>query len=242
MVHQASIPTLSKADSLRGSPLFAHLSDDQWRAIAGDMVERRYAPDDVIFYEGDPGQVLYLLAAGQVRIYVHGVDGSETSVILFGRPGEMFGELAVVDELPRSATAVAMHQTTLFLLSRENFRKHMQQCPQFALNFLQELTLRVRYNTRQMDSLASLTIAQRLARKLIELAHNYGRAEADGVVIDLALSQTDLANLIGATRESANKSLREFRRQQWISLRDGRFIIHDPDALRAQGGGGTVNG
>ena len=241
MIHQTNIPTLSKADSLRESPLFGQLSDAQREAIAGDMIERRYAPGDVIFYEGDPGQALYLLASGQVRIFVHGAEGSETSVIVFGRSGEMFGELAVVDGLPRSATAVAMGQTTLYLLSRDNFRTHMQQCPQFALNFMQELTLRVRYNTRQMDSLASLTVPQRLARKLIELAHNYGRATEDGVLIDMALSQTDLANLIGATRESANKSLRDFRRQHWISLRDGRFLIHDADALRAQGGGLTVN-
>lgn len=241
MIHQTNIPTLSKADTLRESPLFRQLSAVQWGAITGDMVERRYAPGDVIFYEGDPGQALYLLASGQVRIFVHGAEGNETSVIVFGRPGEMFGELAVVDELPRSATAVAMGHTTLYLLSRDNFRKHMQQCPQFALNFLQQLTLRVRYNTRQMDSLASLTVPQRLARKLIELAHNYGRAEEDGVLVDMALSQTDLANLIGATRESANKSLRDFRRQRWISLRDGRFLIHDADALRAQGGGGVNN-
>jgi CRP/FNR family transcriptional regulator, cyclic AMP receptor protein len=234
---QANIHPGANVDALRRSPLFTNLSEGQWRVVAADMVERRYAPGDVIFYEGDPGQMLYLLAEGQVRIFVHGADGGETSVIVFGRSGEMFGELAVVDGLPRSATAVAMHPTTLYLLSRDNFRKHMQQSPQFALNFLQELTLRVRYNTRQMDSLASLTVPQRLACKLIELAHNYGRAAADGVMIDMLLSQTDLASLIGATRESANKSLRDFRRQRWVSLCDGRIIIHDADALRAQGGG-----
>jgi CRP/FNR family transcriptional regulator, cyclic AMP receptor protein len=240
MLKQVDIQAMQNGDSLWQSALFANLNEAQRRLIAMDMVERRYDPGDVIFYEGDPGQVLYLLAGGQVRIFVHGPDGSETSVILFGRPGEMFGELAVVDGLPRSATAVAMHHTTLYLLSRDNFRRHMQQCPQFALNFLQELTLRVRYNTRQMDSLASLTVPQRLARKLIDLAHSYGRAEADGVVIDMALSQTDLANLIGTTRESANKSLRDFHRQRWVSWREGRITLHDVDALRARGGK-TVN-
>lgn len=228
---------LSTANAIRQAPLFARLTEAQWQAIVQDMAERRYQPGDVIFYEGDPGQVLYVVGSGQVRIFVNGADGSETSVIVFGRPGEMFGELAVVDGLPRSATAVALYPTTLFLLSRENFRKHMQQCPQFALNFMQELTLRVRYNTRQMDSLASLTVSQRLARKLIELAHNYGRVQHNGVVINLALSQADLANLIGATRESTNKCLREFRQHGWVSIRQGHILIHDAEALREQGQG-----
>lgn len=223
----------NKVDFLRQTPLFADLNDAQLKYIAEDIVQHQYQQGDVIFREGDPGQVVYLVAAGQVRIFVNGWDGNETSVILFGRPGDMFGELAVVDGLPRSATAVALGDTALYLLNREDFRQHMVQCPQLALNFMKVLTKRVRYNTQQMDSFASLGISQRLARKLMELAQNYGRVDTDGVQIAISLTQTDIASLIGATRESTNKSLRDFRKQQWILMKKGHIIIRDPEALRA---------
>ncbi len=214
--------------------LFQALSAQQLTSISKDVRPRRYGRGDIIFREGDPGQVLYLVQSGQVRIYVNGLDGSETSVILFGRPGDIFGELAVIDGLPRSATAIALDKTLLYTISRENFRQHMQRFPQLALNFMKELTHRVRYNTRQMDSLATLPVSQRLARKLLELAQDYGRIEADNVIIDMTLTQTNLASLIGATRESTNKILRDFRERCFIWFENGRIIILDADALRAE--------
>lgn len=222
-------------DRLLQMPLLADLTPAQGERIMNDVVPRRFRQGDIIFHEGDAGAVLYLVGSGQVRIFVNGVDGSETSVILFGRPGEMFGELAVIDGLPRSATAVAMEDTLLYTLSRTNFRYHMQRCPQFALNFMRELSLRVRYNTTQVDNLASLGVAQRLARKLVELGQKYGQAREDGVHIDMPLTQTDLATLIGATRESTNKHLRHFQEESWLYAEPGRLIICDPEALRAAG-------
>lgn len=219
---------------LQDIPLFHSLTLDQLRSISEDVQPRKFKQGEIIFREGDPGQVLYLVQSGQVRIYVNGLDGSETSVILFGRPGDMFGELAVIDGLPRSATAVALDKTVLYTISRESFRQHMQRFPQLALNFMKELTHRVRYNTRQMDSLASLPVSQRLARKLLELAQDYGRIEADSVIIDMTLTQANLASLIGATRESTNKILRDFRERCLIWFEYGRITILDADALRTE--------
>jgi CRP/FNR family cyclic AMP-dependent transcriptional regulator len=219
---------------LQQTSLFTGIQEAQLAQIAQDMAVRRFAQGEVIFREGDPGQVLYMVQSGQVRIFVNGIHGSETSVILCGRPGEVFGELAVIDGLPRSATAVALVETVLLTISRENFRKHMRQCPQLALNFLNELSVRVRYNTRQMNSLTSMDVPQRLARKLMELAQSYGLAEDGGVRINMPLTQSDLASLIGATRESINKSLRDFRLREWIHIHQGQIIILDPEALRSQ--------
>lgn len=219
---------------LQDIPLFNDLSQEQLHSLSKDVQPRQFGQGEIIFREGDPGQVLYLVQCGQVRIYVNGLDGSETSVILFGRPGDMFGELAVIDGLPRSATAVALDETVLYTISRESFRLHMQRFPQLALNFMKELTHRVRYNTRQMDSLASLPVSQRLARKLLELAQDYGRIEANNVIIDMTLTQANLASLIGATRESTNKILRDFRERYLIWFEYGRITILDADALRAE--------
>jgi CRP/FNR family transcriptional regulator/CRP/FNR family cyclic AMP-dependent transcriptional regulator len=168
-----------------------------------------------------------------VRIFVNGLDGHETSVVLYGRPGEIFGELAIIDGLPRSASAVAVMDTVVHTLSRERFQDYMRRWPQLALNFMQTLTKKVRYNTKQVDSLASMDVPRRLARKLLELGQNYGTAEAQGVRLNTGLTQSDLASLIGATRESTNKFLRQFRDNGLISLTNGQtIIIRDAEALR----------
>lgn len=219
---------------LRETLLFADMNTADLRTIAQDIIPRTFEQGDTIFYEGDPGQSLYLIQSGQVRIFVSGLDGSETSVILFGRPGEIFGELAVVDGLPRSATAVALGRTILYIMSRENFRKHTLTYPQLALNFMKVLSSRVRSSTQQMDSLASLSIGQRLARKLLQLAQDYGQVEANGVRITLRLNQSDLASLTGATRESINKALRDFRQKGWLHMEQGGITILDAEALKAQ--------
>lgn len=219
---------------LQEIPLFQGLSSQQLQSLSQDVQSRYFGRGDIIFREGDPGQLLYLVQSGQVRIYVNGLNGSETSVILFGRPGDMFGELAVIDGLPRSATAVALDKTTLYTINRENFRQRMLHNPQLVLNFMKELTYRVRYNTRQMDSLATLPVSQRLARKLLELAQDYGSIEENSVIIDMTMNQTNLASLIGATRESTNKCLRDFRERGLIWFEYGRITILDADALRAE--------
>lgn len=219
---------------LQQMALFSNIPDSDLQQISKDIVERPFDPGDIIFHEGDSGQLLYFVKSGSVRIFVNGLDGSETSVILIGSPGQLFGELAVIDGLPRSATAVAMTPTILCTLNRTTFREQLRRYPQFGLNFMQILSTRVRYNTKQMDSFASLDVSQRLARKLMELAQNYGQIQANGVYITMTLTQSDLASLIGATRESINKNLRAFRRQQWIDLNHGHITILDPEALRAQ--------
>lgn len=225
---------MNELQFLASTELFSDLTNAQLALISQDIIPRRYEQGEVIFREGDPGEVLYMVQTGQVRIFVNSLDGSETSVILFGRAGDIFGELAVIDGLPRSATAVALDKTTLYTIQRQTFSQHMRHMPQLSFNFMHELTKKVRYNTRQMDSLTSLPVPQRLARKLMELAQNYGRVQANGVVIDMTLTQSNLASLIGATRESTNKALRDFRQKEWILLEQGQITILDPEALRAQ--------
>ncbi|HRQ41522.1 MAG TPA: Crp/Fnr family transcriptional regulator [Chloroflexota bacterium] len=221
-------------DFLQHTDLFGGVPVTVLKRIMGDVVERPFAQGDIIFRQGDPGRVLYLVKSGQVRIFINGLDGTETSVILLGRPGNIFGELAIIDGLPRSATAVAMEATILLTISREAFRDHMRQNPQLALNFMQELSSKVRHNTRNIDTLTTMPVPQRLARQLMEMAQNYGQAGADGVFINSTLTQGQLATLIGATRESTNKALRDFRERQWILMANGRITILDPDALRAE--------
>ncbi len=211
--------------------LFTNLPERTLHHLAADLILRHFAAGETIFHEGDPGELLYLVKTGQVRIFVHG-DGQETSVILFGRPGDIFGELAIVDGLPRSANATALVETWVYTLTREQFRAHMHRSPQLALNFMKMLTVRVRYNTVQVNSLASHSITRRLARLLLKLAQDYGEVDQKGVRIMANLNDTELASLIGASRESTNKTLSHFRRRSLICKDKGDIIILDPDSLR----------
>lgn len=216
---------------LQQVPLFAELTEAELRHLATDFRPRTFQQGETVFHEGDPGQALYVVARGRIRIFLQNAEGQETSVILYG-PTALFGELAVIDERPRSASASAMEDTILYTLDRGQFREHLKQLPQLAFNFMQMLADRVRYNTTQMESLTLLDLPRRLARKLLELAGDYGRVESAGVVIDMKLTQSDLASLVGATRESINKALRTFRDEKLIGMAQGQITILDPDALR----------
>lgn len=223
MIHQQQF--------LQSIPLFEDLSVKALHAIESNVVKRRFAQGDVIFREGDPGEVLYIVKYGQVRIYVSG--GSyETSVILFGRPGDIFGELAIVDGLPRSASATAIQDTLVYTVERHDFRTLMRRYPQLALNFMKLLSVRVRYNTRKVNSLASMSVPSRLARMLLTLAQDYGEVYDNGVLINTSLNQTELASLIGATRESTNKALSIFRKDDLIRKEGSHIVVIDPEALR----------
>jgi CRP-like cAMP-binding protein len=125
-----------------------------------------------------------------------------------------------------------MENTIVYFLSRDRFREHLRRSPQLALNFMRALSVRVRYSTQQLGSLAVQDVPQCLARKLLELAQQHGQVETAGVRISLSLNQSDLASLIGATRESINKALGTFRRNGYILVEQSRITIVDPDALR----------
>jgi CRP/FNR family transcriptional regulator, cyclic AMP receptor protein len=232
-VNEQEVTAVALVDFLRRMPLFAGLNQDEIKLLAGSIRPRRYQQGESIFFEGDLGQVFYLIQAGRVRIYVQNEEGQETSVVLYG-PGDLFGELAVIDGLPRSASAVALSETLVYTMDRDAFRERMRLSPQLAHNFMKALSVRLRYSTRQVGDLTLLDVPARLARKLLELAGDYGRVEAGGIRIDAPLTQSDLAGLTGATRESVNKTLAAFRRQGLICLNQGQITIVDPDRLRSR--------
>lgn len=218
----------------KGMPLFASLDNDQLAGLRKDMARRQFQHGEAIFQRGDPGQMLYLIESGKVRIFLQDVEGQETSVIVYG-PGDIFGELAVIDGLPRSANAEAMENTVVYTLTRDSFREHMRNMPQLALNFLKALSVRMRYNTQQVESLTLHDVSSRLARKLLELAQQYGTLGPEGVQINLALTQSDLAGLVGTTRESINKTMGTLRRLGYIVTKHNHITIVDLDALREMG-------
>jgi len=227
----AQVSTLGRRALLRQLPLFAGLTEDELAGIADDLTRRCFHEGEPIFYQGDSGCRLYLIESGQVRIYVQSEDGHELSVSVIS-VGDVFGEMAVIDGQPRSASAVAMERTVVLSLEGERFWRNVQRLPLLSVNFLRLLSVRLRSSTRTMDNL-TLSVEVRLARKLLELAQTHGGVEPDGVRINLALTQSDWASLLATSRESVNKALGKFRQRGLIRRRLGQIIITNSELMQA---------
>jgi len=222
---------MSQIDMLRNVSIFASLSDQELESVADCLRKRTFAKGMIIFHKDSPGQSLYIIASGKVRIFILSESGQEISVRIYG-PGDVFGELSMLDGLPRSAGAVAMEKTQLLALHRDDFFALLARFPGIAECIITTLSGRVRYTTQYAESLAFLDVFGRVADRLLELADCYGVDTAKGREIDLRLTQTGLASLVGTTRESVNKVLGTFRDQGLVDLDGQRITVLDRRALR----------
>lgn len=217
---------------LRQVDLFAGLTAAQLISIAGLMRPRRYAKDEVIYLRGDPGTAFYVIASGRVKIILTSPDGKELILRRFG-PGDFHGELALLDDQPRSADAVATEPSVLLVLHRDAFRQFLAEQPTAATKLLTTVSHYLRRNAELIQDATFLDVPARLSRILLELA---GATDAElpaaGTVIPDRLKQSELASLVGATRESINKTLGSFERQGFIRYEKGQITLLKPANLR----------
>lgn len=213
---------MDKAGLLRGVPLFASVPDRELEALASSLGKRTFGKGMIIFHGGSLGQTLYIIESGLVRIFSLSESGQELTVNLYG-PGQIFGEMALLDRRPRSAGALCMERTVTHTLHRDAFERCLERTPDLVHGVIELLIARLRYTTSHLESLAFLDVYGRVAGKLLELGERYGR-QGDGVKIDLRLTQAEIATWVAASRESVNKVLSSFRDQGLIAV-DGQEII-----------------
>ena len=211
-------------------PFLSELSSTEIGELAASLRRRRYRTREVIFVQGDPGTMLYLIHSGRVRITVSSPRGQEIIIALRG-PGDFFGEQSLLDGEPRSADAIAHEPSELLLLPRSDFLRFLEARPKLAVRLLASLSRRLRHSTQMVQDAAFLDVPGRLARVLLDLAES-GRPTDQGIVVTSRLTQTDLAALVGATRESVNKWLAFYERQGMIRRDRGRLIVTEPQHLR----------
>jgi len=209
---------------LSQAALFQSVPVETRRSIADRCVRRVFPKGTALFHKDSADRTLYLIASGRVRIYLPGEGGREVTLNLCG-PGEAIGELALLDGQPRSASAQALDDVVAYALRHEDFVRLLDTSP-LADAVIRMLAARLRHATDDTESLALLDVFGRLARRLLELAERYGRGE------EIDLSQTDLASLVGATRETVNRALAAFRQQGLIDVRGHRIAILEPELLR----------
>ncbi len=222
---------MSRIDLLRQTSLFADLPDEILEALAASLGKRTFAKGMVLFHKGSPGQRLYLIETGQVRIFVLSDSGHEITLNFHG-PGECFGELALLDGGPRSAGAVAMETLVAYTLDRADFLDLVEAHPKLARRALELVSERLRHLTAHVESLTFLDIYGRVATCLLDFAAHHGQPTDEGVVLQMHLTQTELASCVAATRESVNKVLGVFRDEGLIRHEGHVVTILDPAGLK----------
>jgi CRP/FNR family transcriptional regulator, cyclic AMP receptor protein len=210
--------------------LLAQLAPGELDRVLGMVTERQLKNGQVIFQKGDPGASLMAVLHGRVKIGAYSEDGKEI-ILNIVEPGQIFGEIALLDGKERTADATAMGPTTLLVLDRRDFIPFLERNPKIAVRLIEVLCERVRRTSEMVESVAFLEYSARLAKLLLRLAENYGQESEDGVRINLRISQQDLGNLIASTRESVNRQLNAWAEQGIIELERGQITILDSDTL-----------
>lgn len=220
------------ASLLAQSQLFGVLPLADRKRIVQLCTRKRFAAKQVVFHQGEPGREMFIVVAGRLKVSVTSEDGKELSFFIF-RESDIFGELALLDGERRSATVTAIGPCELLLLHHNDFKRLLSEHRIIGLKLLSLLAGRVRATTSIYESSVFLEIPGRLASKLLELGEEYGVESADGVRIDLKLSQYELGTLINASRESVNKQLKTWENQGIIQLRRGKITLTDVTVLEA---------
>ena len=208
---------------VRRAPLFSALDDASAASLRASMENVKLGKGTVLFSEGDEGDHLYVIFEGKLKLGTSSGDGRENLLSVLG-PGEMFGELSLFDPGPRTATATAVTDVRLLSLGHDKVIPWVTQHPQVALDLLGRLSQRLRRTNEVVGDLVFSDVPGRVAKALIDLGERFGKDTPEGLYVNHDLTQEELAQLVGASRETVNKALADFAGRNWIRL-DGRAVL-----------------
>jgi CRP/FNR family transcriptional regulator len=218
-------------DVVRRAPLFAALDSEAGQALLHSMTSSRLERGDVLFREGDPGDALFVIGEGKVKLGRTSSDGRENLVAILG-PGEMFGELSLFDPGPRTMTATAVAETQLMGLGNDSLTTLLSGRPEVAKSLLAALAKRLRRTNEHLADLVFTDVPGRVAKALLDLANRFGRPVEEGIMVSHDLTQEELAQLVGASRETVNKALADFATRGWLKLEARAVLLIDVDRLK----------
>ncbi len=219
-------------DCLAGVWLFNALTRDDLLSLSQLAKTRVYKPRETIVSKGEPATEFFVLLRGRAKVTAHGADGADTVINMMG-PGEVFGEIGILDGQARSATVITLEECQMAVVDKRAFHGLLKSSPSVAIRLLAVLAGRIRELTTRVEDRTFLDVPARLAKQLLWLAGNHGTGSAARVRIELKLSQQELGDFIGATRESVNKNLRDWSRSGFIKHERDYLEILDLDALRS---------
>ena len=223
-----------RPDRLREISIFAELAPETLATLASSLRLVTVRPNTNLIAVEQPGDRVYFIVSGTVKVFVDHADGSEVILAMLG-PGEMVGEMSLVDNLNRSASVTTLESSTLVWMDRTTFWRQLHQIPTLMGNMVTMLSRRLRLANTRLQADATLDVEGRVALQLLSLAQELGEAVEHGIRIPIRLSQSDLAALVGASRVRVNQIVVDYKRSGIIDI-DGRLRITllDPEALRWQ--------
>ena len=213
---------------LKGMEAFRGLRGSELAALLEDLHLREYARDEVIFRQGDESRQVYFVLKGKVRVYKISPSGGETSIDIFSA-NDVLGELAALDNHPRSATAKAVTAVSLLSMAQEHFIGHLQAMPGLALGLARVLAQKLRWTSAYAESIAQFDAAGRLLHIILLNGERYGELSPDNrrSTVNMGLNQSDLASMIGARREWVNRILSDWRKRGLLEFDNGVITILD---------------
>jgi CRP/FNR family transcriptional regulator, cyclic AMP receptor protein len=222
---------IDKRALLANVPLFGQLAPEELERLVAYMRLVRHPARTVLFRKGDPGSNMMLVVRGRVKVCSHSEDGRELVLNLINA-GEVVGEIALLDGSDRTADAVTLTDTDLLVLERRDFVPFLQSHPDACMRLFTVLCDRLRKTSELLEEALFLEGSSRLAKRLVHLAEVFGKPVSGGVSIDIPLSQQQLGNIVGMSRESMNKQLKQWRQEGLVRVEEGRYVLIDLDALR----------
>jgi len=218
-------------EAVRKAPLFAALDDDAAEALLSTMTRTKFARGQELFHEGEQGDSLYVITSGKIKLGRRSPDGRENLLAILGE-GEMLGELSLFDPGPRTATATAVADTALVGLSHPDMRSFLGTRPEVAMTMLSALAARLRRTNEALGDLVFTDVPGRVAKALLDLSRRFGKPSDEGTLVAHDLTQEELAQLVGASRETVNKALADFSSRGWIKLEARAVTLIDLERLQ----------
>ena len=222
---------MSTDDVLSRAPLFAALDRESAAALRTSVSELELSKGQVLFSEDQTGDRLYVVLEGKIKLARTSVDGRENLLSVLG-PGEMFGELSLFDPRPRTASAIALTDVRLAGLGHDDLRPWLTGRPEVALHLLRALAQRLRRTNDVLADLVFTDVPGRVAKQLLDLADRFGQKTDEGIRVHHDLTQEELAQLVGASRETVNKALADFAQRGWLRIEAKAVVIMDMERLR----------
>ena len=225
---------MTVSETLRSIPLFSHLREEDVGRINHFARERSYPKNSVIVFEEDPGESLYVVKSGQVKVVLIGEDGREV-ILSTPSAGDFFGEMSLIDDQPRSAHVIAMEDSQLLVLRREDFHQCLTEMPGIAIGLLRAMCKRLRQADNKIGGLVLLDVPGRVARLLLEMAD-----ENDGVHITKRITHHLIAQMIGSSRETVSRTMRTLVDQQLIEVSRAVITLCNREVLETAAGRDTM--
>jgi len=218
---------MDEREVLRTVPIFSELTDQDIASLAHLALRKRYPKDTVVFFENEEGDFFFTITEGRIKVTILGDDGREVILSVLG-PGDFFGEMALLDNEPRSATAIAVEESELLSLHRSDFQSVLNDNRSITNALIRVLSARLRRANHQISTLALLDVYGRVARVIVDMAREEGKRLRDGRISFRRATHQEIANRIGTTRETVTRMLKDLERQGLIHV-EGKEIIVQPD-------------